>query len=73
VADKDWWSIAQNATLGPIALQHGTVAGNKFGIVMPAAQIAEPKYGSKNGVAMFDANIIPTPVSGNDELCISAF
>lgn len=73
VADKDWWSIAQNATLGPIALQHGTVAGNKFGIVMPAAQIAEPKYGSKNGIAMFDANIIPTPVSGNDELCISAF
>lgn len=73
VADKDWWSIAQNATLGPIVLQHGTVAGNKFGIVMPAAQIAEPKYGSKNGIAMFDANIIPTPVSGNDELCISAF
>jgi hypothetical protein len=73
VADKDWWTIAQNATLGPIVLQHGTVPGNKFAIVMPAAQIAEPKYGSKNGVAMFDANIIPTPVSGNDELCISAF
>lgn len=73
VADKNWWDIAQNATLGPVVLQHGTLAGNKFGVVMPAAQIAEPKYGNKNNIAMFDANLIPTPVSGNDELCLSAF
>lgn len=73
VADKNWWDIAQKATLGAVAFQHGTNAGNKIAVVMPAAQIAEPKYGNKNNIAMLDANLIPTPVSGNDELCISAF
>lgn len=73
VAQRNWWLIAQNATLGAFAIQHGTVAGNRIGICMPAVQIAAPQYGDKNGVAMLNASLIPTPISGNDELTFSAF
>lgn len=73
VATKDWWTTAKNATLGALALQHGTNAGNKIAITAPAVQITNPKYGDKNGIAMLQAGLVPTPISGNDELAIVTF
>ena len=73
VATKDWWTTAKNATLGAFALQHGTNAGNKLAVTGPAIQVASPKYGDKNGIAMLQANLVPTPLSGNDELAIVCF
>jgi hypothetical protein len=73
VATKDWWTTAKNATLGTLALQHGTNAGNKLAICAPAIQLASPKYGNKNGIAMLQASLVPTPSNGNDELAIVTF
>jgi hypothetical protein len=73
VATKDWWTIAQNATLGAFAIQHGIVAGNKVAITAPALQITNPKYGEKNGIAMLNAGLVPTPINGNDELAVVTF
>lgn len=73
VATKDWWTSAKNATLGVLAIQHGTVAGNKLAITAPAIQVTSPKYGDKNGIAMLQAGLVPTPITGNDELSITVF
>ncbi len=73
VATKDWWTSAKNATLGALAIQHGTVAGNKLVITAPAVQITSPKYGDKNGLAMLQAGLALTPITGNDELSICVF
>lgn len=73
VAEKDWWDIASAATLGPCVLQHGTVAGNRVALSMPAVQIAAPNYGAKNNTATFRATLRPQPVSGGDDLTYVAF
>ncbi len=73
VATKDWWTIVKNAALGPLAIAHGTAAGNRIAVTAPAAQILTPKYADKNGVAMFGAGLVPVPLTGNDELAITAF
>jgi len=73
VGTKDWWTAAKNALLGPFAMQHGTVAGNKVQFTAPAMQIEAPKYGDKNNIAMLQAGLVPTPVSGNDEIAIVTF
>jgi len=73
VATKDWWTIAKNATLGALGIQHGTMAGNQIAITQPAVQIKKPAYSNKNGIAMLKVGLVPKPISGNDEICITTF
>lgn len=72
VATKDWWTSIKNVTTGALQLIHGTAAGNKVQIDAPATQILSPQYGDLNGVVMLNADLAFMPVSGNDEIVITA-
>ncbi|WP_198116932.1 phage tail tube protein [Massilia rhizosphaerae] len=68
VAAKDWWTAARNAATGSLTVTHGTVAGNKVTIAAPLAQITQPTYSDKDGIAMIQASLVLVPNAGNDEL-----
>lgn len=72
VAQKDWWTIAKNATLGNLAVTHGITAGNKVQFTTGSTvQLTKPTYGELDGVAMLTMglNLVPT-TAGNDEYSI---
>ena len=72
VAQKDWWTIAKNGTLGGLDITHGITSGNKVRIGSSRVQLTKPQYQDMDGVAMLQlgANLVPS-TSGNDELFIS--
>ena len=73
IAQKDWYTIAKNATLGALSITHGTVAGNKFKIDAPNTQILEPAYGEQTKIVFKDMGLSFMPgASGNDEITITA-
>lgn len=67
---KDFFTIARNATLGTMKIQHGPTAGTRwfFECASNTCQILNPKYGDDQGRAMIEANLgfVPT-VAGSDE------
>jgi len=67
VATKDWFAECKAATLGPMALTHGTVAGNKFSLSAGNTILKQPKYSDSNGIAMIGMSMDITPLNGNDE------
>lgn len=73
VATKDWWTTAKNATLGTLAFTHGTASGYRASIVSPSIQVQPPSYSEDQGVLMLTCGLVPVPVTGNDEICITAF
>ena len=72
VAQKDWWTIAKNATLGLLDVTHGVTSGNKVRITSGTVQLTKPQYSDMDGVAMLQmgANFVPS-TNGNDELFLS--
>ena len=72
VAQKDWWTIAKNATLGLLDVTHGITSGNKVRITSGTVQLTKPQYSDMDGVTMLQmgANFVPS-VNGNDELFVS--
>lgn len=68
VASKDWWTIAKNATLGALAITHGTAAGNKVALNSSNVQLTKPSYAELDSVQMLQMgmNYIPS-TTGNDE------
>lgn len=71
VAAKDWWTAARNAATGPLSVTHGSVAGNKVKVDAPKAQITQPNYSDKDGIAMIQASLVLVPNAGNDELTLT--
>jgi hypothetical protein len=71
VAQKDWWTVARNATLGALQVVHGTEAGNIVELASPRVQITAPQYQDMDGIAMLAANLTFVPDTGNDELVIT--
>lgn len=73
VAQKDFFTIARDGTLGALTITHGTVAEYKVKIDLPAVQLINPEYTDRDGVlAMkFGLRLVPT-AAGNDELKITA-
>jgi len=71
VAQKDWWTAARSAATGPLSLTHGTAAGNKVKVDAPKAQITQPNYTDKDGIAMIQASLVLVPNIGNDELTLT--
>jgi len=71
VAQKDYFTIAKNATLGAFTVTHGTTAGSKVKIDHSNVQVAnqEPNYQEMDGLAMlgFGADLRPS-AAGNDEV-----
>lgn len=66
-ADHDFYALVRAATVVPITITHGTVAGNKVKFDM-LAQLKDPTLGEKNGVASMTLGLRLKPTSaGNDE------
>lgn len=72
IAEKDYFTIANANTLGALSITHGTVAGYKVKLDAPAVQLLDPSYEDKNGMVALKMNLAFIPVSGNDELVITA-
>ena len=69
IAQKDYFTIANNNTTGVVSCLHGTAAGNRIGLVMPICDIGNPTYSDSDGIQMLNLPFVPTPGStGNDEL-----
>jgi hypothetical protein len=71
MAVKDWFATARAGTLGTMAIQHGTVAGNIVEIDAPAAEIGRPTQGNTNGKATYTTPLAFIPSAGNDELVVT--
>jgi hypothetical protein len=71
VADKDWWTAVLQATLAPLSITHGTVAGNMVKIDSPSVQLSDPQYSDDNGIVMMQTSLQLVPKVGNDELVIT--
>lgn len=74
VANKDWWTIARNVTLGALQMIHGTSAGNRVAVSSGRAQLTKPTYSELDGIQMVQMgiNLIPS-TAGNDEIAIAVF
>jgi hypothetical protein len=74
LATKNFFTIAQNSTLGTLAITHGLTAGNiiKIESATNGLGIDAPKYADNDGVVMLDMGLtfIPTD-AGNDEIKIT--
>lgn len=71
MATKNWFSIAENATLGALSVIHGTTAGNIIEIASSGVQVVSPKYSSEDGIMMLDADLRFVPSNtGNDEFSL---
>jgi hypothetical protein len=69
IAQKDYFTIANNDTTGRLSLLHGTTAGNQVGILAPKVDIGNPSYSDSDGVQMLSLPYVAIPTSaGNDEL-----
>jgi hypothetical protein len=55
-------------TVQSLGLMHGTTAGYKVMLFMPAAQLINPRKEEVNGKLMIGFDLRIVPVSGNDEL-----
>lgn len=71
LATKNWFAFAQAHTLGALAVQHGTAAGNIVAIEAPKVQIGRPTQGQSQGIANYSLPLMITPDAGNDELIIT--
>lgn len=72
IGTKDFFTLAKNATLGALAITHGTVAGNKVTIAAPQVQVVKPTYGDQDGIRMLQMGLELVPSAGNDEITITA-
>lgn len=69
IAQKDYFSIANNDTTGRLSLLHGTTAGNQVGIVASKVDIANPTYSDSDGIQMLNLPYVAIPTDvGNDEI-----
>jgi len=71
VASKDWWDAVLKATLAPLSITHGTIAGNIVRIDSPGVQMSDPQYSDADGIVMMQASLTLVPQTGNDELLIT--
>ena len=71
IAQKDYFTIANNNTTGVICCLHGDSAGNRIGLVMPICDIGNPTYSDNSGIQHLNLPFVPTPSSsGNDEIAL---
>lgn len=72
IAAKDFFTIANNGTLGGFTVTHGTTSGNKVTIAGSNAQITTPQLSEQDGISMLQLGMEIQPSSaGNDEFSIT--
>lgn len=65
------YATIKAGTTQSVALLHGTVVGNRFGIFGPAGQIISPAKGDESGKRMMEYDVVFTSsAAGNDEVQI---
>ncbi len=68
IAVKDFISICRSGTTGALALEHGTVAGNKVLVDAPNVQLTNPRYNEDSNIAMLTMDMnLKYGTAGNDE------
>ena len=69
IAQKDFFTIANNDTTGALTLLHGTTAGNRVTLVAPKVDISNPSYADQDGIQMLNIPYVAIPTTaGNDEI-----
>lgn len=72
VAAKDWGETVRLGTEMPLAITHGTVAGNIVQIAAPKLQFnAEPSISDDGKTAMLNGSFAVMPNLGNDEVVLT--
>lgn len=70
MAARNWFTRCADGTTGDLALQHGSVAGNKILLSSKASRLSNPQYGAIGNVATLSMDGAVLPVSGNDEFSL---
>lgn len=69
IAQKDFFTIANNDTTGTLTLLHGSTAGNRVTLLAPKVDITNPSYGDQDGIQMLNIPYVAIPTTaGNDEI-----
>jgi len=69
IAQKDYFSVANDNTTGRLSLLHGTTAGNQVGIVASKVDLGNPTYSDSDGIQMLNLPYVAIPTdAGNDEI-----
>ena len=72
IAQKDYFTIANNDTTGLVCFQHGITAGNIVTFVAPIVDIGNPSYSDQDGIQMLTLPYVAIPSSaGNDEVTLT--
>jgi hypothetical protein len=72
IAQKDFWTIANDDTTGILSVLHGTTAGNQVTIVAPQVDITNPTYEDSDGIQMLNIPYVAIPTTaGNDEITLT--
>jgi hypothetical protein len=72
IAEKDYFTIANDDTTGLVSFQHGTTAGNIVTLLAPTVDIGNPSYSDQDGIQMLNLPYVAIPSSaGNDELTLT--
>lgn len=72
IAQKDFWTIANDDTTGILSVLHGTTAGNQVSIVAPLVDITNPSYEDSDGIQMLNIPYVAIPTAaGNDEITLT--
>ena len=69
IAQKDFFTIANNDTTGTLTLLHGSTAGNRVTLLAPKVDITNPSYADQDGIQMLNIPYVAIPTTaGNDEV-----
>ena len=69
IAQKDFFTIANNDTTGTLTLLHGSTAGNRVTLLAPNVDITNPSYADQDGIQMLNIPYVAIPTTaGNDEI-----
>jgi len=67
---KNWISEVEAITLNPFFIQAGTVAGNRWALFAPQAQLSNLKYSNDDNIAMMTMDVSPIESVGDDDVRI---
>lgn len=71
LATINWFERAHSHTTGPLAFQHGTVAGNIIQIDAPTVQLGRPKYAESQKIVTNVLSLMLLKDAGNDDFKIT--
>ena len=72
IAQKDFFTIANEDTTGILTMLHGTTVGNRVTLLAPKVDIGNPSYEDSDGIQMLSLPFAAIPTSaGNDEVLLT--